>query len=231
MRLHLHLLHSLTRSTRSDVDQMVSEEPEAEAVLPMKCGKLSKAAICAACKEACDIMISQATDRFSSVEHLIPFQLVDPQLFETFATTFPAQRVDSVAEHFPMIALDKLRTELEVLYGSAEFHTANTSLQLMQCIHENHLTDAFSETFKLLEINATTPLTSSESERCFSTLKRIKSYSRNTMTNDRLNALAMLSIHKELIRGMPDFNDRVITKFAQLKTRRAEFLYKSISTT
>ena len=216
---------------RGDVDQMIPDEPEAEAGLPRRRAKLSKATVRAACKEACDLMITQATDRFSSVDHLIPFQLVDPRLFRTFSATFPTQHFDAVAEHFPMIALDKLQTELEVLYGSAEFHTAKTSLQLLQCIHENHLTDAFSETFKLLEINATTPLTSSESERCFSTLKRIKTYSRNTMTNDRLNALAMLSIHKELIRSMPDFNDRVITKFAQLKTRRAEFLYKSISTT
>ena len=202
---------------RGDVDQMIPDEPEAEAGPPRRRAKLSKATIRAACKEACDLMITQATDRFSSVDHLIPFQLVDPRLFRTFSVTFPTQHFDAVAERFPMIALDKLRTELEVLYGSAEFYTAKISLQLLQCIHENHLTGAFSETFKLLEIDATTPLTSSESERCFSTLKRIKTYSRNTMTNDRLHALAMLSIHKELIRRLACLTSMIVSLPSLLK--------------
>ncbi len=133
-------------------------------------------------------------------------------------------------EQFPMISQDKLQTELKLLYGQAEFHNAKTSLQLLQCLHENHLTDAFSEAYRLLQSDATTPLTSMESERCVSTLKCIKIFSRNTMTNDRLNALAMLSIHKELIRSIPDFTDRVITYFAQTKTPWADFLYKSVST-
>ena len=46
------------------------------------------------------------------------------------------------------------------------------------------------------------------------------------MTDDRLNALGMLSTEKKLIREMPDFNELVIDKFAQLKERRANFLYR-----
>ena len=217
---------------RGELDNIIMvPQQNDEAGPPRKRTKLSYVDVKAACVEACDIVISQATDRFSSVGHLISFQLVDPSLFSKFADTFPTQLVDAVPEHFPMISLNKLRTELGILYGSEEFHNAKTSLQLLQCMHENNLTSAFSEAYKLLQINATTPMTSSESERCFSTLKRVKSYSRNTMGNERLNALAMLSIHKELIRSIPDFNERVITHFAQLKTRRAEFLYKSVTTT
>ena len=39
------------------------------------------------------------------------------------------------------------------------------------------------------------PVTSCEAERSFSTLRRIKSYLRTTMTNERLNGLALLSVH------------------------------------
>ena len=46
------------------------------------------------------------------------------------------------------------------------------------------------------------------------------------MGQDRLNAVAMLSMERELVRNMPDFNERVIDHFAALKERRAKFQYK-----
>ena len=49
---------------------------------------------------------------------------------------------------------------------------------------------------------------------------------KNTMTQDRLNALAMLSMEKKLVRDIPDFNNRAIERFATQKERRAKSLYK-----
>ena len=69
-------------------------------------------------------------------------------------------------------------------------------------------------------------MTPCEAERCFSTLKRVKTFLRNTISEDRLNALAMLSIEKNLVRDSIDFNQNVIDMFAQLKNRRAKFLFK-----
>ena len=40
------------------------------------------------------------------------------------------------------------------------------------------------------------------------------------------NALAMLSIEKNLVRDSIDFNPNVIDMFAKLKNRRAKFLFK-----
>ena len=40
------------------------------------------------------------------------------------------------------------------------------------------------------------------------------------------NALAMLSIEKNLVRDLIDFNQHVINMFAQLKNRRAKYLSK-----
>jgi len=42
---------------------------------------------------------------------------------------------------------------------------------------------------------ASLPVSTAEVERSFSSLKRIKSYLRNNMMNERLNGLALLSIH------------------------------------
>ena len=45
------------------------------------------------------------------------------------------------------------------------------------------------------------------------------------MSEDRLNALALLSIEKNLVRDSADFNQNVIDKFAQLKKRRANISF------
>ena len=60
-------------------------------------------------------------------------------------------------------------------------------------------------------------MSSCEAERCFSPLKRIKNFLRNTMSEERLNALAMLSMEKSLIKDSTDFNKNVIEMFGQLK--------------
>ena len=78
---------------------------------------------------------------------------------------------------------------------------------------------------KLLKILITTPMSSCEAERCFSTLKKVKTFLRNTMSEDRLNALAMLSKEKRLIRESINFNNSVVDKFANLKNKRANFLF------
>lgn len=80
------------------------------------------------------------------------------------------------------------------------------TLPLLGFILENNLDDTFQEIVKLIRILITTPMTTAEAERCFSALKRIKTFLRNTMGQERLNALAMLSIVKELVTSMGDFN-------------------------
>ncbi|XP_060846349.1 uncharacterized protein LOC132926015 [Rhopalosiphum padi] len=70
----------------------------------------------------------------------------------------------------------------------------------------NTAIDAFKETEdgyfpnirQLLLILAILPVTTSTSERSFSTLKRIKTYLRTTMGENRLNGLALLNIHKQI---------------------------------
>ena len=182
----------------------------------------------AACKEACDTIIVQASDRFQSLGHLDALQLVDPRNFSKFHRDFPGEKLHLVAQFYGMISVDRIRTELNLLYSKQDFRNAKNSLDLYQFILQNNLQDVvFFEVSRLLEIALTTPLVSAESERCFSTLTRIKTFLRNTMTNQRLNALACLSIQKSMIREIPEFNKKVIEKFARSKSRRAEFLYKS----
>ena len=54
--------------------------------------------------------------------------------------------------------------------------------------------------------------------------KRIKTFTRNTMGQQRLNA--MLSIENPFVHGLVDFNSKVIKRFAQAKNHRDNFLFK-----
>lgn len=50
----------------------------------------------------------------------------------------------------------------------------------------------------LLQIICTLPVTSSTAEHSFSALRRLKTYLRSTMTEDRLNGLAILHVHRDI---------------------------------
>ncbi|CAH1983061.1 unnamed protein product [Acanthoscelides obtectus] len=68
----------------------------------------------------------------------------------------------------------------------------------------------------LLQVLATLPVSTAELERSFSSLKRIKSYLRNSMNDQRLNGLALLSIHYPA----PINSDEVIDEMARYGNRR-----------
>ena len=53
------------------------------------------------------------------------------------------------------------------------------------------------ELYKAYQIACTIPVTTAETERSFSCMKRIKTYLRSTMGDDRLGDLATLSINRE----------------------------------
>ena len=168
-------------------------------------------------KEACDTVISQVEERFTKSDHLIAAKLIDCTLFPKFVQSFPEAELECAIKLWPITNKAKLKTELMSLYQHSELSKGNTALSLLKSIHENNLQEALSETVTLLQIIITTPMTSTESERNFSTLKRIKTFTRNTMGQQRLNALAMLSIENELIHGLFDFNSKVIEKFAHMR--------------
>lgn len=90
--------------------------------------------------------------------------------------------------------------------------------------------EIFSDTFKLIRIIATIPMTYAEAERSFSTLKRIKTFLRNSMAEEQLTALAMLSIEKKMVNQIPNFNEEVIKVFMNKKDRRIDLEFKNITT-
>ena len=59
--------------------------------------------------------------------------------------------------------------------------------------------DLYPSIFNILSILCVIPLTTTECERNFSSLRLIKSYLRSTMTNQRLNSIALHYIHNDRV--------------------------------
>jgi hypothetical protein len=103
---------------------------------------------------------------------------------------FPSELVSSVVKYYPMLSKDKLESELSVVYRNDTFANVTSVFALWNLVKENNLENTLSEVHKLVEIVLTPPVSTAESERCSSTLKRVKTYLRNSMGQEHLNALA-----------------------------------------
>ena len=112
-------------------------------------------------------------DRYSSTKHLVAAKLFNKKCFSSFKNEYPTEEIVLTTEAYPMIDKEKLETELKVFYCRSDIHEYCTLIELLKFILENNLDDVFSEITKLIKILLTVPMTTSEAERCFSTLKRI----------------------------------------------------------
>nr|CAH7738482.1 unnamed protein product [Callosobruchus chinensis] len=177
-------------------------------------------------KEVCDTITTQMKDRFSFRGHLQAAYLFNKDKYSEFAKKFPVTVLNEVASFYPMLSKSRLKTELEIIYSREDLKEIVGAMNLLSFILENNLNETFIETSKILKIIVTTPMTTAEAERTFSTLKRIKTFLRNTMLNDRLNALVMISINRNLVHQINNFDDKVMEKFISMKDRRADFNFK-----
>ena len=82
------------------------------------------------------------------------------------------------------------------------------------------LQHGFPEVYHLIKVAMTIPVTSATAERSFSVLKRIKTYLRATMGQERLNHLAVLSIERELSKSIDLY--LVIDRFRTMHPRRLQ---------
>jgi len=79
--------------------------------------------------------------------------------------------------------------------------------------------DIYPNVYVLLVLAATIPVTSCECERSISMLRLVKTPLRSTMTQERLNGLAMMQYN----RNIPIDVDEVVEKFAICQPRKLLF--------
>lgn len=171
----------------------------------------------------------QISERFSEIKKLEYLALLNKDNFDVYKKKFPDILFKSLISHphgknFDMI---KLKAELIVVYDSDDFKNYSV-YELYAYLKISGLAIALSEVVKLCSLIITIPVTSATTERSFSALKRIKTFTRSTTKEERLSGLALLSIEKSLLHKMQNnsnFHDHVIDEFIK-KTRRMDFIYR-----
>ncbi|KAK7921881.1 hypothetical protein WMY93_008783 [Mugilogobius chulae] len=96
-----------------------------------------------------------------------------------------------------------------------------TAFELLVFLQEKNLREIYPNLWVALRVAVTIPVTVASAERSFSKLKLIKNYLRSTMSQERLNGLALISINQEVSRQLSF--DQTIDAFAARKSRRVDF--------
>lgn len=176
-----------------------------------------------------DNVTAQLKARFGNFGDLAFLALVDCSKFNEMAEYFDDTKLQSLSNYAKFFDLVRLKADLVGLYRSqAVRDECQTPAQLLSFLAKNKLMEAVPEAFKLLQLVLTIPATTVSVERSFSTLKRVKTYSRNRTGQGRLSSLATITIEKDRLlrlRKDKDFYEKVTDVFIQ-KERRMDLVYK-----
>ncbi|XP_065920295.1 52 kDa repressor of the inhibitor of the protein kinase-like [Dysidea avara] len=170
-----------------------------------------------------DHLISELNVRFTecSSQFLLQFaQLLPSELIKNLTKTKNIDFDDLIKFYEDDLPLSRgFSTELELWrnYWSSETCKADAeALNTPEKALKQHDKDLYPNIYTLLTFAATVPVTSCECERSISMLRLIKTSLRSTMTQERLNGLAMMQYHHQI----PLEADEVVEEFATRQPRK-----------
>lgn len=155
--------------------------------------------------EACDLLVNDIESRFEEKEFMEPVLAIEALLIKSangkdFSQEFKVVKSSCFQSDF---CFDKLERHLGVLVDV--IHQALPQVKkitairtICEAMNKGPYEVMLEEVHKLLRLYFTIPITSSTSERAFSTLRRVLTYLRSTMTQERLNNCMLLHVHKDL---------------------------------
>ena len=161
--------------------------------------------LCSLQRFVCSIAILQLSD----ISEAVPFysSLIDPDRVEHELQTWNSKWFG-----------DKGLFSSSLLYESDRIQTADLPATALDALEQCN-PHFYPNIHRLLTILATLPITTASAERSFSTLRRLKTYLRSTMSSERLTSIALLNIHPDI----PCPVEEVINRFSS-ECRRQNFL-------
>ena len=136
-----------------------------------------------------------------------------------------AASAQNLVKAYPKDLEQSLQDELIQFTSFAKNHvtqppvTNSFELELFRLVTKSGVRELFPNVDVMLRIYLTLMVTNSTGERSFSTMSRVKSHIRTSMSDDRLSSLSLLCIESEMMRSI-DFGD-IIKDFAAKKARKA----------
>lgn len=158
--------------------------------------------------QSIEIRFSQETEDAYALSIFHPHLITNDEKFSvlrtkihTISELYGIENLNVEAETWKEMWVSKLDTDLE-------------QLELVGLIGEH--CQFFPNIRKVLKIFLALPPTTTTIERSFSTLRRVKTWLRSTMSEERLSGLCMLSVHRELVNKNKNIIiEKSINRFAQ----------------
>ena len=158
--------------------------------------------------EVLDLLVSEITQRFNQPTFSI-LQEMERMIIDSCNGKTHAISSNFEGLYADCLDIPKLKTQLSLLpdvlkTGNADYEMGIKKVTTISTICQLFETCKFpktmlSEVHKILQLYLTIPLSSATAERAFSTLRRLKSYLRSTMTQRRLNHVILLNTYKEQV--------------------------------
>lgn len=158
-----------------------------------------------------DSILSSLKNRFD--ENMIGDVLLMEKLFLT-KELLEDREIEQLTKHYSF-SFEDLKGE-QRLYKTKLVYSRQSLTEITAFFLENHLDVCLPEMNKLLNILWTIPVNTCQCERSFSSLKRIKTYLRNTTGQVRLSGLALLNIEREFSINY----EEIVKEFVVAKNRR-----------
>ena len=122
---------------------------------------------------------------------------------------------------------DLLRVDYNILqHFKSGLSNVNSASDLYGQLFSSGILEMMPEMQKVLRIFASIPATSCSAERSFSTLRRIKTYTRNRIGQDRLSNIAILNIERTYANNvLREDLDEVVDTFARKSSNRIRLFF------
>ena len=145
-------------------------------------------------------------DRFEQKEYINPVLALEELLLRAANGQEFSNQIKEVNESVCKkdFNFSQLQTQLLILPQVIKLSSPNVKqITLIRTISEAMGServhkDLLPEVHKLIRLYFTVPVTTSTSERAFSVLKRLLTYLRSTMTEERLNNCFLMQVHKDI---------------------------------
>ena len=149
--------------------------------------------------EALDLIVRAIEDRFAQPGYKVYQDLESLLLKVANKANYSDELSRVVSIYGSYINEANLQTQLQILGSTVKDKVSNVFdmkeyFQHLQAAERELL----SEVKTVLQLILVMPATNAASERSFSAMRRVKSYLRSTMTQERLNHMMVLHVHKDM---------------------------------
>jgi len=142
-----------------------------------------------------DFILQESDARFNQrLSDIIPLQGLIPSNFSMYDDETILKAASIYAQDLSTDDKSILKAELRIWRHQWKNNQIKTDSAIDTLLH---CTTVLPNIKILLQLFATLPVISATPERTFSTLKRLKTYLRSTMSEERLNGLALTNINKK----------------------------------